>query len=75
MRLTDNSGGVTVNNSERLQQTPLLELLTDVQKKLDKHDVCVLTLLGSEKELDKCCGLCELCIERWLGKEAEACPR
>ena len=71
MRLTDKSGGVTVNNSERLSKMPLSELLTEAQKKLEKHDVCVLTVFGSEKELDNCSRLCELCIERWLGKEAD----
>lgn len=60
-------------NRDRLLRTNEYDLLLSAQKILDKHHIpfCVLQLIGESDIRDRCIGLCELCIERWLNEKSK----
>lgn len=60
-----------LTNRLRLLQTNEYDLLLSAQKILDKYHLCVLTLIGEKDIRDRCSGLCELCIERWLNEDTK----
>lgn len=60
-----------MKNREKLLNTSSYDLLLKAQKELDRHGMCVLMLFQQPDVYERCSGLCELCIERWLNEEAK----
>ena len=58
-----------MKNRERLLNTNPYDLLLEAQKVLDKHGLCVLMLFRQPDVYERCSGLCELCIERWMNED------